>query len=244
VSAARREAHSVERRRRRRRLLALPIVLALLAISIKLVTMSWFSTRGAAAYDDANYERSVTEFDRLEVVNVIDPWRAYFGLGTSRHRQGDLEGAEAAFRRALELAPGRCDVRFNLVVTIEAEGDRLTGGQQREVEESERQDGLARYRVALDIADAGLCPTSTTGDAGTRLDEARERLRAKLGAENSGDGEELEPPQEREERNRSGEESDSQQQQLADRNQTGAAEREDHSDLDPGQVQEEGTSDW
>jgi tetratricopeptide (TPR) repeat protein len=234
----------VERRRRRRRLLALPIVLALLAISIKLVTMSWFSTRGAAAYDDANYDRSVTEFDRLEVVNVIDPWRAYFGLGTSRHRQGDLEGAEAAFRRALELAPGRCDVRFNLVVTIEAEGDRLTGGQQREVEESERQDGLARYRVALDIADAGLCPTSTTGDVGRRLDEARERLRAKLGAENSGDGEELEPPQEREERNRSGEESDSQQQQLADRNQTGAAEREDHSDLDPGQVQEEGSSDW
>ena len=123
-----RDAHSVARRRRRRRLLALPIVLALLAISIKLVTMSWFSTRGAAAYDDANYDRSVTEFDRLEVVNVIEPWRAYFGLGTSRHRQGDLEGAEAAFRRALELAPGRCDVRFNLVVTIEAQGDRLTGG--------------------------------------------------------------------------------------------------------------------
>jgi tetratricopeptide (TPR) repeat protein len=238
------EAHRVERRRRRRRLLALPVALALLVIAFKLVTMSWFSSRGAAAYDEAHYDRSLTEFDRLAVVNVIEPWRAYFGLGTARHRQGDLDGAEAAFRRALELAPQRCDVRFNLVVTIEAQGDRLTGGEQREVEESERLDGLARYRVALDIADAGLCPQSTTGDAGSRLDEARQRLRAKLGAETAGDEEGLEPPVEREDRDRSGEESDSQQQRIADRNQSGAAVREDHSDLDPNQVQEEGTSDW
>jgi hypothetical protein len=235
---------AVARRRRRRRLLALPVAFALLAISVKLVTMSWFSSRGAAAYDDADYDRSVTEFNRLDIVNVIEPWRAHVGSGASRHRQGDLDGAEASFRRALELAPGRCDVRFNLVVTIEAQGDRFTGGEQREVEESERQDGLARYRVALDIADAGLCPISTTDDAGTRLEEARDRLRAKLGAESFGDGEELEAPQQREERNRAGEESESQQQQLADRNQTGAAEREDSSDLDPSQVQEEGTSDW
>jgi hypothetical protein len=225
-------------------MLALPLVLALFAVSFKLLTMSWFSSRGAAAYDDANYDRSITEFERLGIVNVIQPWRASLGRGTSLHRQGDLEGAEEAFRRALELAPERCDVRFNLVVTIEAQGDRLTGGEQREVEESERQDGLARYRVALDIAEVGLCPTSTTDDAGARLDEARDRLRAKLGAEMSGEGEELDAPEEREERDRAGEESDSQQQQLANRNQSGAAEREDHSDLDPSQVQQEGTSDW
>jgi hypothetical protein len=232
------------RRRRRRRLLALPLIAVLLAVSVKLVTMSWFSTRGVAAYDDASYERSAAEFDRLQWLNVIEPWRAHHGVGAALHRRDDLEGAEAAFRRALELAPGRCDVRFNLVVTIEAQGDQLTGGEQREVEESERQDGLARYRVALDIADAGLCPSSSTGDAGTRLDEARQRLRAKLGAETSGDGEELEAPQERDDPNRSGEESDSQQEQLTERNQTGAAERQDLSDLDPSQVQDENSSNW
>jgi hypothetical protein len=232
------------RRRRRRRLLALPIVVLMLAVSVKLVTMSWFSTRGVAAYGDESYDESVTEFDRLQLVNVIEPWRAHLGSGTALHRGDDLEGAEAAFRRALEIAPQRCDVRFNLVVTIEAQGDQLTGGEQREVEESERQDGLARYRVALDIADAGLCPASTTGDAGTRLEEARKRLRAKLGAETAAEGEELEAPQQREDSDRAGEESDSQQQEIAERNQTGAAEREDHSDLDPNQVQEQGTSNW
>jgi hypothetical protein len=232
------------RRRQRRRLLVLPLVAVLVAVCLKLVTMSWFSTRGVSAYDDASYERSATEFDRLQLLNVIEPWRAHFGAGTALHRVDDLDGAESAFRRALELAPQRCDVRFNLVVTIEAQGDELTGGEQREVEESERQDGLARYRVALDIADAGLCPSSTTGEVGTRLDDARKRLRAKLGAETSGDREELEAPQQRDDPNRSGEESDSQQEELAERNQTGAAEREDHSDLDPTQVQDQGTSNW
>ena len=239
------ENHRIDiRRRQRRRLLALPLVVVLLAVSVKLVTMSWFSTRGVAAYDDASYDRSASEFDRLQVFNVIEPWRAHLGSGTALHRRNDLDGAEAAFRRALELAPQRCDIRFNLVVTIEAQGDGRTGGEQRDVEESERQDGLARYRVALDIADAGLCPESTTGDAGTRLDDTRERLRAELGAETSGEGEELEAPAQRDDPNQAGEESDSQQEQIASRNQSGAAEREDHSDLDPNQFQEQGTSNW
>jgi hypothetical protein len=232
------------RRRRRRRMLALPIVVLLLAVSLKLVTMSWFSARGVAAYGDERYARSGTEFDRLQLVNVVEPWRAHLGSGTTLHRRDDLEGAEAAFRRALELAPQRCDVRFNLVVTIEAQGDRLTGGEQREVEDADRQDGLARYRVALDIADAGLCPVSTTGDAGTRLEQARERLRAKLGAESADEGEELEAPPEREDSDRAGEESESEQRQIAERNQSGAAERQDHSDLDPNDFQEQGTSNW
>ena len=44
---------------------------------------------------------------------------------------------------------------------------------------------------------------------------------------------------------RSGEESNTdEEEQIADRNQTGAGEREDFSDLDPRQVQDQGTSDW
>ncbi len=233
------------RRRRRRRLLVLPFVIVLLAVTIKLLTMSWYSTRGVSAYTDADYQRSAAQFDRLKILNIIEPWRAHQGSGVALHRTDDLEGAESAFRTALEHAPQRCDVRFNLVVTIEAQGDLLTGGEQREVEESERQDGLARYRVALDVADAGLCPASVVGDAGIRLAETRQRLRAKLGAETAGDSEELEAPQQRDNADRSGEESNTdEEEQIADRNQTGAGEREDFSDLDPRQVQDQGTSDW
>jgi Flp pilus assembly protein TadD len=86
-------------------LLVLPLVAVLVAVCLKLVTMSWFSTRGVSAYDDASYDRSATEFDRLQLLNVIEPWRAHLGAGTALHRVDDLEGAESAFRRALELAP-------------------------------------------------------------------------------------------------------------------------------------------
>ena len=134
-----------ERRRRTRRLLVLPIVIVLLAVSVKLITMSWLSTSGASTYNAASYERSATMFGRLGFLNVVEPWRAHFGSGTALHRTGDLDGAEAAFRRALELAPQRCDIRFNLVVTIEAQGDRLAGAASS----SDDPVGAGRPRSAM-----------------------------------------------------------------------------------------------
>ena len=70
------------RRRRRRRLLVLPFVIVLLAVTIKLLTMSWYSTRGVSAYTDADYQRSAAQFDRLKILNIIEPWRAHQGSGS------------------------------------------------------------------------------------------------------------------------------------------------------------------
>ena len=232
------------RRRRRRRFLVLPIAVVLLASGVKLVTMSWFSTRGASAYEGARYEQSATAFDRLQVLNVVEPWRAHLGSGAALNRRGDLAGAEAEFRRALELAPERCDVRFNLTVTIEAQGDRLIGDQEADVEESAVQDGRSRYAIALDIAKGRLCPPSTAGDAGVRLEETRRRLQDKLGLESSEPDEELSAPVQREVSNPSGEQSDEKLERIAERNQEGATERQDVTDLDPSQVQDEGGSHW
>jgi hypothetical protein len=229
-------------RSRLRRIVVMPVAIALLLVSVKLVSMSWFSTRGADAYEDERYRQSASEFDRLQLLNVIEPWRAHFGLGAVRHRQGDLQGAEMEFRRALDLAPDRCDVRFNLAVTIEAQGDRLTGGARREVEETEREDGLARYRVALDVANAKPCPA--INPVGERMAETRERLRMKLGGEMSSEGEDVEPPPEQQDEPQDGQQADSRQQQLADRNQTGAGKREDFSDLDPANVRPHDESNW
>lgn len=229
---------------RHRRIVLAPLIVLLLLVGVKLISMSWLSSSGAAAYGDARYGASATAFDRLQLLNVIEPWRAHFGEGATRFRDGDLEGAEAAFRRALDLAPDNCEARFNLVLTIEAQGDRLTGGETRVVEESERQDGLARYRVALDIANAGLCPASEESDAGERIEQARDRLRVKLGAEGSDDGEELELPPEQRDDNQEGEEASPQEEQLTERNQTGAAEREDAADIDPREIQPPDKPNW
>ncbi len=222
----------------------LPLAVVLLAVGLKLVTMSWFSTRGVSTYDDARYDQSAAAFDRLQVLNVVDPWRAHLGSGAALYRGDDLGGAGAAFRRALDLAPERCDVRFNLVVTIEAQGDRLVGREAGAVEESALQDGRSRYAIALDIAKGRLCPPSTAGDAGVRLEEARRRLQDKLGLESSEPEEELSAPVQREVARPEGEQGEPALQQIAERNQEGAAERQDVADLDPSLVQEEGESNW
>jgi tetratricopeptide (TPR) repeat protein len=232
------------RRRRRRRLLVLPLAVVLLAVGAKLTTMSWLSNRGVSAYDNAQYERSATAFDRLRMLNVVDPWRAHLGAGTAHYGRDDLAGAETAFRRALELAPERCDVRFNLVVTIEAQGDRLVGDAEDSADESTVQDGRSRYAIALDMAKGRLCPPSTAGDAGVRLEEARRRLQDKLGLESSEPEDEPSAPVQREVATPEGQQGDETLKRIAERNQEGAAERQDVTDLDPNLVQEDGESNW
>jgi hypothetical protein len=223
------------RHRRRRRLVALPVAVLLLATGVKLVTMSWLSNRGVAAYDDAEFDQSSASFDRLQVLNIVDPWRAHLGAGAASYRFDDLADAEAEFRRALELAPERCDVRFNLVVTIESQGDRLQPAVQ---------DARSRYAIALDVAKGRLCPPSTAGDAGVRLEDTRRRLQDKLGLESSAPEDESSAPVRREVSNPAGEQDDARLQRIAERNQEGATERQDVTDLDPSLAQEDNPSNW
>jgi hypothetical protein len=178
------------------------------------------------------------------MLNVVDPWRAHLGAGTAHYGRDDLAGAETAFRRALELAPERCDVRFNLVVTIEAQGDRLVGDAEDSADESTVQDGRSRYAIALDVAKGRLCPPSTAGDAGVRLEEARRRLQDKLGLESSEPEDEPSAPVQREVATPEGQQGDETLKRIAERNQEGAAERQDVTDLDPNLVQEDGESNW
>jgi len=223
-----------QRRIRRHRLVVVPVAVALLLVSAKLLGMSWWSRHGAAAYDDGDYATSRSEFSQLRTVNVVEPWKAWMAVGTAQFRLGDLGAAEESFTKALELNEERCDVRFNLAVTIEADGDRRMGGDVNEVEETEKIDGLARYRVALDLVNAGTCPPDGPGGPGTRLDETRERLEAKLGGEGSPSQQSAtNDPDVDPEADSDPSDSATQQDQIDQRNQAGAAERQDSSDLDP-----------
>lgn len=238
-----------ERRRQRtisrRRFLVIPVVVALLVVSAKLLGMSWWSRQGVDAYDDGRFAASGSEFAHLRSGNIIEPWKAWMGIGAAQFRMADLVTAEAAFSRALELNAGRCDVRFNLAVTIEADGDRRMGNDVNEVTETEQIDGLARYRVALDIANEGSCPLDGPAGPGTRLAETRERLEAKLGGEgNPRNDSATNDPNSEPEENMDQSDSSSQEDQLQQRNQTGAAERQDSSDIDPAGAHEPNEPNW
>jgi hypothetical protein len=234
------------KRLRKRRLTALPVALGLLAVGGKLLSMTWFAHAGAAAYADERYVDSDSSFDRLRTVNVIDPWRAWMNTGGARFRLGDLTGAEAAFTRALEQRPSRCDVRFNLAVTIEAQGDELLGDNVRDVTDTEELDGLARYRVALDIVNAATCEMDGTESPGFRLADTRERLEEKLGAEDRGQ-DESPMDDDDDDDEMSGDETDENQtlrDELEERNQAGEAERQDAGDINPAAEQQPREPNW
>ncbi len=234
-----------QRRISRRRLVVMPLALALVLLSVSLLGVSWWSRQGLADYDDGHYGTSRVRFDQLRSVDVIDPWKAWMGIGTARFRMGDLAGAEAAFGTALELNEDRCDVRFNLVVTIEADGDRRMGNDVNEVTETEKLDGLARYRVALDLANAAPCPAGAPDGPGARLAQTRERLEAKLGGEGSPQDESaMDDPDDNSEEDGERSDSSSQEDQLEQRNQDGAAERQDSSDIDPTSQQPPREPNW
>ncbi len=207
---------------------------------MKLVSVGWFAHAGVDAYDEHRYGDAEAAFERLTVVNVVERWKAPFDVGDARAAVDDLAGAEAAFRTALRLNPGRCETRFNLAATVEAIGDDLTGGARN-------PDVRARYEDALSIVEAGDCPTST--EAGHRLDQLADRLRQKLsrsaGSAGTAASNGVSPPVDRAPEADPGQfPSGNQQSQIQQRNQTGAAERRDRQETISANPGDPGRAKW
>jgi Flp pilus assembly protein TadD len=225
-----------------------PLVLVALAVGGKLVTMYVFAAAGATAYTASRYDSSETDFGRLRTLNVVEPWRAHVGIGDARYRQGDLLAAATAFNRALELAPDRCEIRFNLAVTLEAQGDRLYAGEELVVDAGAARttdgpsDPAERYSAALGVVEAGVCPSQRADDPGDRLAATQERLIAKLAALDAdrADDEALEPENASESERGDTEQID----ELELRNESGASQREEARDRDTSGAIPDGQSNW
>lgn len=160
-------------RRALRRVLLIAAVVVGLA-GVKLVSIAWLSARGEQAYEVSDYGGSEGAYEMLLVGNVVERWKAPNNVGVARFLRNDLAGAERAFRDALTLAPNRCEVRFNLVITIEASGDqrRAAGdvlGARTRYEEAEELVNEARCRAETDDNSPRGTTAVKTGDSGPPL---------------------------------------------------------------------------
>ena len=224
---------------------------ALLAAGLKAGTMYWFAESGASAFGDGRYDDSVASFGRLEKLNIVDPALAFVGIGDAEYRRGDFIAAELAFARALDLDPGDCEIRFNLAVTVEAEGDRLLAGEPLSPADPEqpfdpsvprRDVPLERYNIALAIANGELCPSAEANDVGDRLAATRDRIEAKLDAirDETGDNDSDQP-----EAPQNDDRGDSEEiENLELRNEGGAQQREQARDRDTTGALPDGQSNW
>lgn len=106
-------------------LFSLPIVLLVLFVAWKLLSMPVLADRAIEAWDRGNYERSVEASDSLMFLNVAEDWIPWFNRGTAHASAQSYSEATDDLAKALERAPAerRCDVRVNLALAWEMQGD-------------------------------------------------------------------------------------------------------------------------
>lgn len=176
------------------RRLAVLVAVLLVVVAAKMLSIGWFASAGASAYDDGQYRISEADYRKLLVVNVVERWKAPNNVGVAQYRQADYVGAERSFTDALGIAPERCDVRYNLVISIEAQADALAG-------DGDTSGAGALYDRAIEVIRAGDCPIQSSGQSTTSSappDSTQDSQQAGQPDEQSGDpGEKLDQAEQR-----------------------------------------------
>ena len=179
-------------------LFSLPVVLLALFVAWKLFSMPVLAQRGIDAYDEGNFERSVAASDSLMFLNVAENWIPYFNRGTANAAAQAYSDATDDLAKALERAPEerRCDVRVNLALAWEMQGDSY-------FEAGYFAGATKLYETAKAVLDAGAAegcfeqqppepdeqqppepdqeqPQDPDGDTTEKLEQADERVTEKL----------------------------------------------------------------
>ena len=115
----------VARTRRRMLLFSLPVVLLALFVAWKLLSMPVLAGRAIDAYDRGQFAQSAETSDALMFLNVAEDWIPWFNRGTAHAADEAYSQATDDLAKALERAPEarRCDVRVNLALAWELQGD-------------------------------------------------------------------------------------------------------------------------
>ncbi len=116
------------RRRSIRRWIAigtLPITLAALLFTGKLLSMYGFAHQAISTYVAGDYSGSTAAAQGQEFLNWFEPFKAPYNAGTALAGAEEFDGARAKLEEALPLAAGLevCAVRINLALVIERQGD-------------------------------------------------------------------------------------------------------------------------
>jgi tetratricopeptide (TPR) repeat protein len=108
----------------------IPLVILLVVVAVKLIGLSVTNQSAINAYNNGQYERSITTSESLMDFNVIEPYIPYFNRGDAYAASEMYVESIDDFERALELAPEqkKCDVRVNLALSWENLGDIYAEG--------------------------------------------------------------------------------------------------------------------
>ncbi len=180
---------SVARTRRRLGLFSLPVVLLAVFVAWKLLSMPMYAGQAMDAYDRGQYDQSAEASDALMFLNVAEDWIPYFNRGTAFSAGESYSQGTDDLAKALERAPDdrRCDVRVNLALAWEMQGDAYFAAGYF-------AGAIQLYETAKAVIDAGAdegcfeesppeeqSDPQQPEDSAERLQQADQRITDKLG---------------------------------------------------------------
>jgi tetratricopeptide (TPR) repeat protein len=169
-----------QRKKKRKKLFkytAIPIVI-FLVVGIKLVSLSVINSMALKSYTTGKFVSAASQLQPLKVMNFIEPYIVHFNRGDALYRAGNFEGAQGEFETALRNAPENktCIVRFNLVLALEAQGDKA-------VDDKDYDKAILKYDGAKAVIEGGAsCAKSNNEEskkAAQKSEEADKRIEAK-----------------------------------------------------------------
>ncbi|PYD00853.1 hypothetical protein B4U78_009010 [Microbacterium esteraromaticum] len=120
---------AVNRRRRSIRrwvaIATLPLTLAPLLLVVKLLSMYAFAHTSISSFVSGAYAESESAARGQDVLNLFEPVRAPYNIGTALAGADELVAARSELERAVPLAQGLevCPVLINLSLVVERQGD-------------------------------------------------------------------------------------------------------------------------
>jgi tetratricopeptide (TPR) repeat protein len=224
------------RRRRVRRWIAigtLPLTLAALLFVGKILSMYAFAHQSITSYVIGDHAQAISSARGQGFLNFFEPYKAPFNVGTGLAAAGELDEARTALDDALDLASGLevCGVRINLAIVTEQLGDAAQG-------EGDAVSAAEYYAEALTITletpeecgspEAQEQSSDPERDMSDTLEQLEDRLQEKQQGTPPPEEEPQEQPQEPEP-------SEGQLDELQDRLDQGAEDREDYQQGDEGE---------
>ena len=154
---------------------SLPFVLIGLAASTYLIGLTLWSRASLGYWTDSDYASAQAGYEGQKTLTKsgVEPWVANYNLGTTMLREGDTDGGIGLLRTAkeqvptaTEVEPGRietysyeCQVRINLALGIEIQGDAKAAS-------ADWSGAATAYSEAKDIISPCQSPSSSQDQSG------------------------------------------------------------------------------
>ena len=151
------------------------ILIILFYLAFKFLSLSIINRVYYNYYDNGDYKKAGAFSKPLLVMNFFEPYIANYNYGNALFYQEEYHKAQVQFEKSLDKKPPKkrvCDVRINLALTIEKQGDLIV--------ENDRKSAVELYNKARHILYEDNCAHENDNNGSSELaEDTEERLKEK-----------------------------------------------------------------